>query len=50
MDSNFYSPPFGEVKIVKCKQCGSDVPVNAAYPIDSVDSCKYCPPKNDKNV
>ena len=42
------------VKTVKCKNCGSDVIVNARYPIDSVDKCKSCglydPLKNDKNV
>lgn len=43
------------VKVVQCRECGVDVTVNAAYPIDSV-SCQtwYCPklkPDNsDKNL
>ena len=45
----------GSVKVVKCVECGVDVKINAAYPINSV-SCQpyYCPKnkplKNDKNV
>ena len=31
-----------ETKIVKCKNCGADVPINANYPIDSVEKCKNC--------
>ena len=38
------------IKVVKCKNCGADVVVNAKYPITSVDRCVYCPIKNDKNV
>lgn len=34
--------PLDAIKIVKCKNCGSDVPVNANYPIDSVEKCKSC--------
>lgn len=39
------------VKLVKCKKCGVDVPVNARYPVTEV-GCQswYCPIKNDKNV
>ena len=40
------------VKIVKCKECGVDVKVNANYPITEVE-CRdwYCPKsKNDKNM
>ena len=33
------------IKMVKCKNCGADVVVNANYPIDAVDSCKHCPDK-----
>lgn len=33
------------IKVVKCKNCGADVVVNAVYPITSVDSCKNCPDK-----
>ena len=33
------------IKVVKCKNCGADVVINANYPIDSVDSCKNCPDK-----
>ena len=34
--------PLDAIKIVKCKNCGSDVPVNANYPINSVEKCKSC--------
>ena len=39
------------VKILLCKVCACDVPVNAVYPITSV-TCKACyeAQKNDKNV
>ena len=42
-----------EVKIMKCKECGVDVPVNINYPINSV-TCLRCWAKkkaqeNDKN-
>jgi len=40
-----YYPPESEVKTVKCKNCGADVVINANYPIDAVESCKYCPDK-----
>ena len=36
------------VKVVKCKNCGADVTINANYPIDAVDSCKFCPEKMTK--
>ena len=29
-------------KLVKCKNCGEDVIINANYPIDSVESCRNC--------
>ena len=29
-------------KIVKCKNCGSDVVINANYPIEFVEKCKNC--------
>ena len=29
-------------KVVKCKNCGQDVVINANYPIESVDKCKNC--------
>tara|TARA_A100001201_G_scaffold1147_3_gene2941 strand:+ start:471 stop:620 length:150 start_codon:yes stop_codon:yes gene_type:complete len=37
------------VKTVKCKECGEDVVVNAAYPITEV-GCRdwYCPKKSQK--
>ena len=40
-----------EVKILKCKVCNKDVPVNVAYPITEV-TCRDCygSLKNDKNV
>lgn len=30
-----------EVKVIKCKECGVDVPVNINYPINSV-TCLRC--------
>ena len=45
-DMAYYHPgeqPLDEIKIVKCKNCGADVPVNVAYPIDAVNACKNCP-------
>ena len=30
-----------ETKILKCKVCGKDVPVNAKYPISTV-TCQQC--------
>ncbi len=30
-----------EVKVIECKECGVDVPVNINYPIDSV-TCLKC--------
>jgi hypothetical protein len=36
------------IKILKCKECGVDVPVNAKYPITEVGcNPRYCP-KPDK--
>jgi|TARA_A100001015_G_C14648558_1_gene578277 hypothetical protein len=43
-------PPPGDVKIVKCKECGVEVTVNAEYPIQEVECRDYYCPKNDKNV
>lgn len=42
-----------QVKIIKCKECLVDVPVNVNYPIESV-TCQKCWAKkksleNDKN-
>ena len=46
MASMAYKPPAGEVKTVKCKECGTDIPVNANYPITEVGCVeKYCPNK-----
>ena len=50
-------PSLDPVKVVKCRECGVDVNINANYPVDSVE-CRpwYCPDKNkqgiknDKNV
>ena len=50
MNRMAYEPPHSEVKLVPCNGCGADVTVNANYLIKSVNSCKNCPPKNDKNV
>ena len=33
------------VKTVKCTNCGSDVTINANYPITAVNSCLKCPKK-----
>ena len=33
--------PNAPVKILKCKVCNQDVPVNAVYPINEV-TCKAC--------
>ena len=49
MVSNMDLPP-GDVKIVKCRNCGADVMVNSNYPINAVNTCIYCPSKNDKNL
>ena len=43
-----------EVKILKCKVCGTDVPVNVKYPITEV-TCQLCyvtgtPLNSDKNL
>ena len=43
-----------EVRIMKCKECGVDVPVNVNYPISEV-TCLRCWAKkkaqeNDKNL
>ena len=49
-DMAYYHPgekPVDEVKIVKCKNCGADVTVNVAYPIDAVDNCKNCPTEEE---
>jgi hypothetical protein len=43
MQSMAMGPPPGDVKIVKCENCGADVTVNAAYPIESVKTCPKCP-------
>ena len=31
-----------ETKLVKCKNCDSDVIINANYPIEAVERCKNC--------
>ena len=36
--------PNDEIKIVQCRECGTDIPVNASYPITAVDCHeRYCP-------
>ena len=30
------------IKLVKCKNCGADVIINANYPINAVENCKNC--------
>ena len=44
LHSDSMSLPDNSMKTVKCRECGVDVPVNANYPITSVDCHKhYCP-------
>ena len=43
MQAMAMGPPPGDTKIVKCENCGADVTVNAAYPIESVKTCPQCP-------
>jgi len=38
-----------ETKIIKCKVCKSDVPVNSGYPITEV-TCQSCYLKNKADV
>jgi hypothetical protein len=36
------------VKVLKCRECGVDVIVNAKYPITEVECCpRYCPKEQD---
>jgi ribosomal protein L40E len=50
-------PSQDPVKIVQCRECGTDVSINANYPVEAVD-CRpwYCPDpskkhfKNNKNL
>ena len=43
-------PPPGDVKIVKCKECGVEVTVNAEYPIQEVECRDYYWPNYVQNV
>ena len=36
-----FQPPDDEIKIVKCKMCGKDVPCNANYPVLQI-TCTVC--------
>ena len=36
-----FTPPDDEIKIVKCKMCGKDVPCNANYPVEQI-TCTVC--------
>ncbi len=38
------------IKILKCKECGVEVPVNANYPINEVECRPYYCPKENKDV
>ena len=44
-------PSLDPVKVVKCKECGVDVSINANYPVDEVE-CRpwYCPDKNKQGI
>ena len=39
-------PSLDPIKVVKCRECGVDVNINANYPVEAVD-CRpwYCPNK-----
>jgi len=45
MSDMAYKPPEAEVKVVKCRNCGTEVLVNANYPITEVETCRACPDK-----
>ena len=36
-----FQPPDDEIKLVKCKMCGKDVPCNANYPVTQI-TCTVC--------
>ena len=36
-----FEPPKDEIKLVKCKMCGKDVPCNANYPVSQI-TCTVC--------
>ena len=36
-----FTPPDDEIKLVKCKMCGKDVPCNANYPVTQI-TCTVC--------
>ena len=36
-----FRPPDDEIKLVKCKMCGKDVPCNANYPVSQI-TCTVC--------
>jgi len=36
-----FQPPDDEIKIVKCKMCGKDVPCNVNYPVSQI-TCTVC--------
>ena len=36
-----FTPPNDDIKIVKCKMCGKDVPCNVNYPVDQI-TCTVC--------
>ena len=36
-----FTPPNDEIKLVKCKMCGKDVPCNVNYPVSQI-TCTVC--------
>lgn len=45
------SPETDTVKIVQCRECGVDVPVNSRYPITAVDCHpRYCLKPNEAQL
>ena len=36
-----FQPPDDEIKLVKCKMCGKDVPCNVNYPVSQI-TCTVC--------
>ena len=36
-----FTPPEDDIKMVKCKMCGKDVPCNINYPVEQI-TCTVC--------
>ena len=39
--SGDWRPPEDDIKMVKCKMCGKDVPCNINYPVEQI-TCTVC--------